>query len=58
MTAAEVNTFVETMEELGDVWTPDQVRSVYGNQSLEDALNDRRSSLSQFANIIGNVLNS
>ncbi|MCC8164423.1 MAG: hypothetical protein LIO86_14985 [Lachnospiraceae bacterium] len=58
MTAAEVNTFIKTMEELGDVWTFDQVQSVYGNRSLQEALTDRHSSLSQFTNIIESVLNA
>lgn len=57
MTTTEINTFIETMEEIGDVWSPDQVEEVYGASSLEDAIAERRSSVSEFSNIIGAVLN-
>ena len=40
MTKAEIETFIERMEEIGDVWEEADVERVYGNQSLEDALND------------------
>ena len=29
MTKTEINTFIETMEEFGDIWTADQVEEVY-----------------------------
>lgn len=53
----EINTFIETMEELGDIWTPDQVEDVFGDDSLESAIDSRKSQLGQFADIIGTVLN-
>lgn len=52
----EINTFIETMEELGDTWTPDQVEDVFGDDSLENAINSRKSQLGQLADIIGTVL--
>lgn len=33
MTKTEINTFIETMEEIGDIWTPEQVEDVYGDKS-------------------------
>lgn len=57
MTKIEINTFIEKMEEIGDVWEPDDVERVYGDKSLEDALDDRMKAMSTFANIIGTVLN-
>lgn len=45
------------MEELGDVWDADAVERVYGNMSLEEALNARRGNLSIFGNIIATILN-
>lgn len=57
MTTAEIHTFIETMEEVGDVWTPEQVEEVYGTSTLQDAIAERRSTVSKFANIIGAVLN-
>ena len=37
----DVKTFIETMKKKEDMWTPDQVISMYGNMSLEEALKDR-----------------
>lgn len=57
MTKAEINTFIETMEEFGDIWTADQVEEVYGNSSLEEAIADRKSSHEKMAGLIGKVIN-
>lgn len=57
MTKVEIDTFIETMEEFNDVWTPEQVLEVYGDKTLEEALTDRKSAISSLADIIGNVLN-
>lgn len=57
MTTEEINTFIETMEEFGDVWTVERVKDVYGNKSLEEAINDRRAINAQFGSIIGTLLN-
>lgn len=48
MTKEEIQTFIEEMENHNDPWTEDEVKDVYGDQSLEDALTDRLSALSQF----------
>ncbi|MCD7884813.1 MAG: hypothetical protein LUI87_14085 [Lachnospiraceae bacterium] len=57
MTLNESIIFIEEMEEIGDIWTQEQAIRVYEHQSLQEALNDRRSSLAEFANIIERVLN-
>ena len=57
MTKTEINTFIETMEEFGDVWTADQVEEVYGNSTLDEAITDRRSSHEKMADLIGKVIN-
>ncbi len=57
MTKAEINTFIETMEEFGDIWTADQVEEVYGNSTLEEAIADRKSSHEKMAGLIGKVIN-
>lgn len=57
MTVTESKMFIEEMEELGDIWTQEQVMSAYADHSLEDALSDRRSSLFTFAGIIERILN-
>lgn len=57
MTTEEINTFIETMEEFGDVWTVERVKDVYGDKSLEEAINDRKAILAQLGSIIGTLLN-
>ena len=57
MTTEEINTFIETMEEFGDVWTIERVKDVYGDKSLKEAINDLKSILAQFGSIIGTLLN-
>lgn len=57
MKKSEVNSFIEEMEEIGDVWEPEDVERVYGNSSLEEALEDRKTSLGKLFDIIGTVIN-
>lgn len=58
MTKKEIEIFIEEMESIGDMWTPEQVRDVYGNTSLSEALADRKGSLGTFFDIIDKVINS
>ncbi len=57
MTKTEILTFIEEMESIGDIWTEEQVADVYGNDSLEDALKDRKSLLGMFFDNIGKIVN-
>lgn len=57
MTKAEINTFIETMEEFGDIWTADQVEEVYGSSTLKEAIADRKSSHEKMEDLIGKVIN-
>ncbi len=57
MTLNERNIFIEEMKKIGDVWTQEQVMRVYEHQSLQEALNDRWSSLTEFVNTIERILN-
>lgn len=57
MTKVEINTFIETMEEFGDIWNADQVEEVYGNSTLKEAIADRKSSHEKMADLIGKVIN-
>lgn len=57
MTKTEINTFIETMEEFGDIWTADQVEEVYGNITLKEAIADRKSLHEKMADLIGKVIN-
>ena len=57
MTKLEIATFIERMEEIGDVWEEADVERVYGDRSLEEALEDRMSDMMAFGNIIGTVIN-
>ena len=56
MNKQEINEFIEKMEEVGDVWTEEQVNDVYGDSSFEDALADRQSSLDHMSDIISKVI--
>nr|WP_295272118.1 hypothetical protein [uncultured Blautia sp.] len=53
----EIKIFIEKMEEIGDIWTEEQVKEVYGNKSLEEALVDRKVSVEKLIDIIGKVIN-
>ena len=56
MNKVEIDTFIETTGEFGDIWTVVQVQDVYGNKSLDEALADRRASYEHMSNIIGNSI--
>lgn len=56
-TKLEIATFIERMEEIGDVWEEADVERVYGDRSLEEALEDRMGDMMAFGNIIGTVIN-
>lgn len=57
MTNAEALTFIETFEDIGDIWTVEQVMDVYGDASLDDAIADRKASLSHLVDIAETLLN-
>ena len=57
MNNIEISTFIERMEEAGDIWNREDVERVYGNVSLEEALQDRMNDLHWFADIISKVIN-
>ncbi len=56
MTKAEINTFIETMKEIGDKWSPDQVEEIYGDKTLDEALSSRQSQVSSFLNALGQAI--
>ena len=58
MTKIEIETFIERMEEIGDVWEEADVERVYGDRSLEEALEDRMGDMMAFGSIISTVINS
>ena len=57
MKKREITTFIEKMKSIGDEWTPEQVKDVYGGFSLDEALADRKASLGKFFDIIGKMIN-
>ena len=57
MTKSEIETFIETMRNIGDEWTPAQVKDVYGDSTLEAALAERQGMVNQLAGNIGKLLN-
>ena len=57
MKKSDIDTFIEEMETIGDKWTPELVEDVYGDFSLEEALDDRKSNVGTLFGIWGKVLN-
>ena len=57
MTKSEALIFIETFEDIGDIWSTEQVLDVYGDFSLDDAIADRKASLSHLVDIAETVLN-
>lgn len=57
MNKKEIETFIEEMESIGDIWEPEDVERVYGDSSLNEALEDRKGSVNTFFDIINKVIN-
>lgn len=57
MTKSEALIFIEMFKDIGDIWTVEQVTDAYGDFSLEDAIADRKASLSHLVDIAETVLN-
>ena len=57
MTKEERQEFIDRMEEIGDVWEYNDVKRVYGNRTLKEALESRMGDMHSFANIIGTIIN-
>ena len=56
MKKSEIAEFMESMEEVGDNWTEEQVKDVYGDMSLKEALADRKASVGRMIDIIGTII--
>ena len=57
MKKRDIDMFIEEMETIGDNWTPEQVEDMYGNFTLEEALDDRKSNIGTLFGIFGKVIN-
>jgi len=57
MTKDDIYEFIECMEEIGDIWEPADVERVYGNKSIQEAIDDRMAAIYAYANNIDAVLN-
>lgn len=57
MKKKDIAAFIEEMSSIGDEWTPEQVETVYGDYTLDEAIAHRKSSLDMFLGIIGKVIN-
>lgn len=57
MNKIEIQTFIEEMESIGDEWTEEEVERCYGDISLSEALNTRKSEVKQFLSTLGNTVN-
>lgn len=57
MTEKEINSFIEKFEEVGDKWTPENVKDVYGDYTYEEAVTHRKAIIDQFGSIMDTVIN-
>ena len=55
MKKKDIQVFIEKMLEIGDEWTDEQVKDVYGNKTLEDALIERKKEVGMFLSTLGNA---
>ena len=56
MTDNEINMFIDAMSDLGDVWDFADAKRVYGEFTLEDAINERQSLAGKHLNNIAAIL--
>lgn len=56
MNKSEREFFIEEMGAIGDEWTLEQVEDVYGDTSLDEALEKRRSEVGMFLGTIGSLI--
>lgn len=57
MNKQEILYFIEETGNFGDKWTIEQVKDVFGDMSLREALLKRKGEISQFVSIIETVIN-
>lgn len=57
MNNVEIKQFIEEMEKIGDIWEQEDVKRVYGQQTLDEALASRKSDMDMFFDIVGKVIN-
>ena len=58
MNKSEMEFFIEEMSSIGDEWTLEQVEECYGDSTLEDALENRRSLVNMHLGNIAAYINS
>ena len=58
MTENEIDIFIEEMDNMGDHWEREEVENVYGDKSLEYALDDRKTSIAIMNDIIGHLFDT
>lgn len=52
----EIYQFIDTMEDMGDEWEFEDVKRVYGDMSLKEALSDRIVSVKMFYSILSTTI--
>lgn len=56
MKKADIETFIDEMSSFGDEWSEDQVEDCYGDMSLDEALESRRSEVGLFLSSLGTAV--
>ena len=57
MNKTEINEFIKQMAEFGDVWRPEDVETIFYDSSLEEAVEERTTSINALSNRIKKILN-
>ena len=58
MKKSEMEIFIEVMSAIGDDWTLEQVEEVYGDKSLDEALENRKSLLNMHLGNVASLIGS
>ncbi len=56
MKQSDIAIFIEEMKNVGDIWTPEQVKRVYGKTTLKKAMEDRKLVLGIMGDILGKII--
>lgn len=56
MTDNDIEIFIEEMDNMGDHWEKDDVKNIYSDKSLDEALEERKTSIAMLDDIIGQLL--
>jgi len=57
MNKKEMEYFIEEMKMIGDIWTSEEVKRVFGKKSLKQAIKERKEQIGILGDIISTIIN-